>query len=597
LAPTGAHVAVRTSEGVELASPDGRRASKAGFDPESQHRGRTRRVWIITVSAMAISLAATVLVSSLARVSYQQSEQRLTTLQTRLTAQLLSSATLRTSSQLDRVVGLSAESGDPLTTFQVAMAPLMKPKGQFASASLVLVRQSPVVLEHLGSAPLIRPTDNALNALYERAARSPSVVVTRVVSGRLQRFGFLVSARAAGGTYVVGAGSQLPSSRHVTLPANSPDAVLNFALYYGTRPTPSSLIETNAPGLPLTGTVATAVVAFGTAHLTLVASPRVSLAGAWPQDLPWAILAFGIVLAFAVGLFARRLALRRSEAEEGAEVARRLYDEQRSLSTELQVALLPKKLPVIEGVEFSARYLPATSGLEVGGDWYSAISIDSDHFAFVVGDVSGHGLSAASAMAPLRFTVRALAKLGLSPAAILEQADTEIDLMSDGHFATVLVGVVDRIQNTCTLASAGHPLPLVMGSGRCYELDVPVGPPLGLHLTPYTEHSVSLPPGATLVAFTDGLVERRGESIQAHVDRLRRTLAASRPTTAEAAVGLSLKTLEDPEGHEDDIAIIAIKLSAATSPESEDSHELTDADRMIMSPTKSSAISAPEVLS
>lgn len=540
----------------------GGRQPWAESDP--QHRLRRRRAWIVTVSAMAITLAATLLISSSSRASYEQNEQRLTTLQTRLTGQLLASGILQVTSQLDRVAGLSAEAADPVITFQGAMAPLMKPKGQFTSASLVLVTTSPSVLLHIGASPLSSPTSKAATARYEQAAQSSSLVITRAVSGRLQRFGFLVSARGVMGTYVVAAGVQLPSSRHVTLPANSPDAALDFALYYGTTPTRASLIETNAPRLPIGGTVAKEVVPFGMTHLTLIASPQASLAGAWSQDLPWAILIAGILLTLAVGMFTRRLAFRRIDAEEAAETSQRLYDEQSIVSKELQLALLPKQLPVLEGAELSARYLPATRALEVGGDWYSAIRIDDGRFAFVVGDVSGHGLSAVSAMAPLRFSVATLAKLGLSPAAILEQADTEIDVLQDEHFATVLVGVVDIATGSCTLASAGHPLPLLLSDGHCDQIRVPVGPPLGVHVSGYTEHVVPLAPAATLVAFTDGLVERRGASISARIGGLRQLLASPFLTTADAAVERALELTED-EGHEDDIAVIAIRMATDTA--------------------------------
>ncbi len=592
LLPGDARVMADTAESGP-AAPREQESPALRLHSFSEHRRRVRRVWIVTLSVMAVTLGATLIVSYFAQLSYQQSEQRLTNLQTSLTGQVLSGATLQTSSQLDRVAGLSAESSDPVTTFKTAMAPLMKPKGPYSSASLVFIGQSPVILQHLGMASLHSPTSKRSSSIYERAARSSSEVVTRAVSGSQQRFGFLVSAKGSAGTYVVAAGSQLPSNRHVTLPAKSPNAVLNFALYYGTKATSASLIETNAQHLPLSGPVATQMVPFGTAHLTLVASPRVSLAGAWPAYLPWAILILGIILALAVGRFARHLAQRRSEAEEGAETAQRLYAEERSLSRELQVALLPKSLPAIDGVEFCAKYLPATSGLEVGGDWYSAISIDNDRFAFVVGDVSGHGMSAASAMAPLRFTVRALAKLGMSPAAILEQADTEIDLVNDGHFATVLVGIVDRSQNICTLASAGHPLPLVMTGGGCDQLDLPVCPPLGVHLGPFTEHRVMLPPAATLVAFTDGLVERRVESIESRIARLRHLLGSLERPTAEAAVGLALGMLDERGEHEDDIAIIAIRLSIAAQPELDDV-KLTKDDRLFVAPTASPAITSSE---
>jgi serine phosphatase RsbU (regulator of sigma subunit) len=217
---------------------------------------------------------------------------------------------------------------------------------------------------------------------------------------------------------------------------------------------------------------------------------------------------------------------------------------------------------VLEGAELSARYLPAARALEVGGDWYSAIKINENQLAFVVGDVSGHGLSAATAMAPLRFSMRTLAKLGLSPAAILEHADNEIDLIEDDHYATVLVGIVDLSTRACTLASAGHPLPLVVTEDGCVQLQVPVGPPLGVHEARFSEHIVQLPANAILVAFTDGLVERRGDSIDRCTDRLRQLLTSGALSTADAAVERALVLVED-EDHEDDVAVIAVRMVTA----------------------------------
>jgi len=257
------------------------------------------------------------------------------------------------------------------------------------------------------------------------------------------------------------------------------------------------------------------------------------------------------------------LAFRRREAEEAAEASRRLAEEQSQVSKQLQLALLPKNLPVLEGAELSARYLPAARALEVGGDWFSAVEINENQLAFVVGDVSGHGLSAATAMAPLRFSVRTLAKLGLSPATILEHADTEIDLIEDDHYATVLVGIVDLSTRTCTLASAGHPLPFVVTEDGCHQLQVPVGPPLGVHEARFTEHIVHLPANAILVAFTDGLVERRGDSIDRCIDRLRQLLNSQALSTADAAVERALVLVED-EDHEDDVAVIALRMVTPT---------------------------------
>ena len=146
----------------------------------------------------------------------------------------------------------------------------------------------------------------------------------------------------------------------------------------------AALIEINASRLPLSGTVATAIVPFGSSVLTLVISPMSHLAGRWSELLPWGILVAGLL--FTIGLVAmtERLIRQRQRVEQLAEENRRLYGEQRNVSLTLQQSLLPKALPTINGVEFVAGFIP-------GRDWYSAIAIDDHRFAFVLGDVSAEG--------------------------------------------------------------------------------------------------------------------------------------------------------------------------------------------------------------
>jgi hypothetical protein len=118
----------------------------------------------------------------------------------------------------------------------------------------------------------------------------------------------------------------------------------------------------------------------------------------------------------------------------------------------------------------------------------------------------------------------------------------------------------------------------VVRDGRCEQIHVPVGPPLGVHLCEFTEHRVAMPPGATLVAFTDGLVERRKESIQARIERLCQLLASPSVTTAEAAVARALDVTEG-EGHEDDIAVIAIRMQTDPSHEGVEGASTVDRGR------------------
>ena len=206
---------------------------------------------------------------------------------------------------------------------------------------------------------------------------------------------------------------------------------------------------------------------------------------------------------------------------------RRLYDElgglfreQRTIAETLQRALLPKETPHIEGMEIAVEYVPGAKGMEIGGDWYSVIPVDDDRFAFVVGDVSGRGLSAATVMAALRFTIRTYALEGYWPTAILDKCSKQLHVLSDGHFATVLVGVGDLRRREITVANAGHLNPLVIDGESTSFIACRVGVPLGVPGGTYESVTVTMPPNSTLIAFTDGLVENRAESLDVGLKRL-----------------------------------------------------------------------------
>jgi hypothetical protein len=503
---------------------------------------------------LVVGLLITVGLAISSAISYDNNEKRLNSLQTRLTASVLQTAQPQLQSTLGRVVGLTAATRDPVTTFRAAMASELSPAGPFASATLAVVQSGQVhVLDHVGSAPLQGLDSNATTALFLQASRTSSLVTTRVVSAGVQKLGYLLSVKAAQGVYVVGAAQQLPAGDRVSVPAGSPDSNLNFALYFGRSTNPESLIETNARTLPLSGTVSQATVPFGNNVLTLVASPRGSLAGTWAEYLPWAILGLGMLISIAGAAVADNLVRRRRSAEA-------LYRQQRSVSETLQRSLLPRTLPQVAGWDFAARYVPATKGAEIGGDWYSVVEIDDHRFAVVIGDVSGHDVAAAGVMAALRYTIRTLAKMGVAPDEILVRTNRELDVVADSHFATVLVGVVDTVMQEMTLASAGHPPPLLLRDGRTEFVNVPPGVPLGIRGDRRPEPvTFDLLPGTTLVAFTDGLVEKRGESLDARLSQLAAVATRSPSKPNDLITGL-LGELTDGD-QEDDIAILAIRFS------------------------------------
>ncbi|MFD5322247.1 SpoIIE family protein phosphatase, partial [Streptomyces sp. NPDC127098] len=208
----------------------------------------------------------------------------------------------------------------------------------------------------------------------------------------------------------------------------------------------------------------------------------------------------------------------------------RLYARERDAALTLQRSLLPRTLPEQPGVRFTHRYLPASRGTEVGGDWFDVIPLVGGRVAFVVGDATGHGLPAAAAMGRLRTAVRTLAALDLPPAHLLARLnDAGRDIapsLDDPLLATCLYAEYDPLSRECRLAKAGHLPPVLVvrdaDSGRwtASPLDLPSGAPLGVDGVPFEELRVDVPEGSVLVLYTDGLLETRDGDILARVDEL-----------------------------------------------------------------------------
>src|ERR1019366_6133118 len=194
----------------------------------------------------------------------------------------------------------------------------------------------------------------------------------------------------------------------------------------------------------------------------------------------------------------------------------------------------------------------------VGGDWYDIIPIDDGHFIFVLGDVSGRGVVAATIMARLHFAIRAYAIQGDSPASILGKLGRLLSIESDKSFATILCAVVDVAGHGITLVHAGHP-PLLLLNGKTGDfIRSTVFPPVGVQeSTDYQAEHFDVPAGATIVAFTDGLIERRGETIDTGLERLR-ALTVENSLALDDLLTKILTESTEAEYH-DDTAILAVR--------------------------------------
>ncbi|MGZ4168091.1 MAG: SpoIIE family protein phosphatase [Solirubrobacteraceae bacterium] len=234
----------------------------------------------------------------------------------------------------------------------------------------------------------------------------------------------------------------------------------------------------------------------------------------------------------------------------------------RQLVETLQRSLLPDRLPHHPRLELAARYLPSGLAPQIGGDWYDALELDRDRTAVMIGDVVGHGVRAATTMSELRNALRAFAVEGHSPGAALHQLDRVVHAtFGPGMIATVLFLIIDASKGVVSLSRAGHPPPaLRTAGGEIRFLETGNTLPLGIDDRVAAEEAeYRVAPGDTLLLFTDGLVERRRESINTGFDRLRDAFTRAPADVEELCDYVLERTVSEQASH-DDIAVLAVRV-------------------------------------
>lgn len=242
------------------------------------------------------------------------------------------------------------------------------------------------------------------------------------------------------------------------------------------------------------------------------------------------------------------------------------YQQEHEVAHTLQNSMLPRTLPLVEGVEMAARYRAGGAGTEVGGDWFDAIVLDDGRLLLIVGDVVGRGASAAAVMGQLRTGWRAYALQQFPITVLMRSLDLLLQDLSDGMMATAVCMLVDRERGEMEIVSAGHPPPLVVAAdGTAAYVRCDPHLPLGVSAAPVYGPTVSkIPWGAVMVMYTDGIVEGRDLSL----DEGLRTLAsvATEAVAADSSVDVLCDTLLEKivgAGEGDDVALLATRFAAA----------------------------------
>lgn len=540
------------------------------------HGGRPRSAWIIVAVVALIGAVVTGALAIGAQQVHDNNEQRLLDRRVREVGAVLSAAIPTLQASLNSIGILATATNADAATFERVTQPIVASKRSFDSIGLW--QREPgggyrSVLDVGKRSELSTRPPARVAEVFGRARRAgratpehvPTFAVVDLLGGERRRLGYAFAAPAS--PYLVYGERTLAPSRKARVASDSAFSDLDYALFVGEQATSSQLIASSSGRARLVGRTGSMAVPFGNTHLLLVISPRKELGGSLLARLPWILGAFGLLFTAAAAFTVWRLSKRRNEAEQLAVENARLYADQRSVAQTLQHSLLPQMLPESAEFEFGAIYAPGTEGIDIGGDWYEVVTRPDGTAVVVVGDVSGHGLDAATMMASLRFAIRAYAADADGPATILGKLTHLVNVGRDGHFATVLCGVVDPIRRTTVWAAAGHPWPLLVAEGASRFVPVPVGPPIGVVTgAEYVELREDLPGAGTFLLYTDGLVERRGETIDVGFERL-----------ADAAQRIDAEPLADalfavvrrviPDGCDDDAALLGIRWPASRTPE------------------------------
>jgi serine phosphatase RsbU (regulator of sigma subunit)/anti-sigma regulatory factor (Ser/Thr protein kinase) len=245
----------------------------------------------------------------------------------------------------------------------------------------------------------------------------------------------------------------------------------------------------------------------------------------------------------------------------------RLYEREHAVAATLQRSLLPEQLPDVAGTEIATRYMPAVAEVEVGGDWYDVIPLPAGRVGLAMGDVVSRGVRAASVMGQLRNALRAYALDGHPPADVLNRLHALLRTLERREMATLAYMVLDPIALSFRLASAGHPPPLVLSQeGRVCLIEEGRGPPLGAVADAvYKEATGVLAPGATVLLYTDGLVERRDMWLDQGMERLVTEAEAAAGSAPDELLERLLAALVPAGGAQDDVAALAVQLTPIRS--------------------------------
>jgi serine phosphatase RsbU (regulator of sigma subunit) len=340
---------------------------------------------------------------------------------------------------------------------------------------------------------------------------------------------------------------------------------LNVVLYDAPRSVPAQVVVTTTKDLPLAGRVNYLAFPVGASHWLLAVSSAQPLVGTVAAWAPWIALMVGIAASGLIAAILEQVVRRRDAAVD-------LYHSEHRVAETLQYRLLPT-LATIPGLDIASRYVAASDSQQVGGDWFDVFDLGDGRTAVVIGDVMGHDIEAAAAMAQIRAALRAYALENDEPAPVLERLAHLVDAFDVTGLVTVIYGVLGPSNSDGARqfrwGNAGHLPPLVRAAdGQVHELGDGRSGVIGAPATePRDQGHAVLGRGSSLVLYTDGLVERPGTALTDSIGELRSSVQQVAPGTSADELCEAVLVARALEQTRDDIAMVVIRLSPAKVPE------------------------------
>jgi serine phosphatase RsbU (regulator of sigma subunit) len=457
-------------------------------------------------------------------------------------------------------LGLVARDGGTALFTKEAARDVATGPGELTFALLRREHGSYVVVVEAGhglSAGEVAPAPVA--AVLAAAQKGGDMVATPVLgSGRDRLLGFALGGSSEPPGMVLYRQSALGPVKAPRDAGTAPFHELRAVLYDDSRPVPAQVVVTTTKDLPLVGRVRYSAFPVGASHWLLAVSSPQPLVGTLAAWAPWLALAVGMAASALIAATLEQVVRRRDAA-----VA--LYRSEHHVAETLQHRLLPT-LAAVPGLDVASRYVAASDSQQVGGDWFDVFDLGGGRTAVVIGDVMGHDIEAAAAMAQVRAALRAYALENDEPAPVLERLAHLVDAFDVTALVTVIYGVLGPPTSDGARqfrwANAGHLPPLVRAAeGEVHELDDGRSKVIG---APGRERrgqgQALLPTGSSLVLYTDGLVERPGTALSDSIEQLRSSLQHLRTGTSADELCEAALVARPMDQTRDDIAMVVIRL-------------------------------------